>query len=262
MTNGGADGGNERRDAQAVDREELEDGATTAVCVLERLAEAVDMALDPIAARRAYDLAKRELPADADWYALLAKAGGRVGLTLHRSFCSLRDAVALAQADAPMVLHAKGGDDAELYTVFDVRGSRVSVGYGRIGRPAEWMSKRRLMALVKVANDRDLVECASAEPSAPYQNATSAAQPTPSADVEPTAHPHGAHGGHGGHGGHGSAVAPLARLWQFLHPEWQDIRLITIYAVAIGVLMLTTPIAVESLVSFVAFGGLVSPVLV
>jgi len=63
--------------------------------------------------------------------------------------------------------------------------------------------------------------------------------------------------------GHGhSAPRPYARLWQLLQPERRDIVAVVVFAAAVAVLSLATPIAVESLVNTVAFGVLMWPVVV
>jgi ABC-type bacteriocin/lantibiotic exporter with double-glycine peptidase domain len=55
---------------------------------------------------------------------------------------------------------------------------------------------------------------------------------------------------------------PLARLLRLLRPDHSDITVILVYALAIGLLALSTPIAVEALVNTVAFGQLLQPVVV
>jgi putative ABC transport system ATP-binding protein len=63
--------------------------------------------------------------------------------------------------------------------------------------------------------------------------------------------------------GHGhSAPRPFARLRHFLQPERRDIGALILFAAAVAVLSLATPIAVESLVNTVAFGVLMWPVIV
>ena len=60
--------------------------------------------------------------------------------------------------------------------------------------------------------------------------------------------------------GHGlSPPRPFARLRQFLQPERRDIVTVIVFAVAVAVLSLATPITVESLVNTVAFGVLLWP---
>lgn len=55
---------------------------------------------------------------------------------------------------------------------------------------------------------------------------------------------------------------PFARLRQLLRPERRDIAAVVVFAAAVAVLSLATPIAVESLVNTVAFGVLMWPVVV
>jgi ABC-type bacteriocin/lantibiotic exporter with double-glycine peptidase domain len=55
---------------------------------------------------------------------------------------------------------------------------------------------------------------------------------------------------------------PVRRFVEILKPEWPDIWMILVFAFFAGVLTLSTPIAVEALVNFVAFGQLLQPVLI
>lgn len=61
--------------------------------------------------------------------------------------------------------------------------------------------------------------------------------------------------------GHGTP-RPFARLRTLLRPERRDIAAVVVFAAAVAVLSLATPIAVESLVNTVAFGVLMWPVVV
>jgi len=63
--------------------------------------------------------------------------------------------------------------------------------------------------------------------------------------------------------GHGHAPPrPFTRLRHLLKPERRDIVAVVVFAVAVAVLSLATPIAVESLVNTVAFGILLWPVVI
>ncbi|MEM7200291.1 MAG: ATP-binding cassette domain-containing protein [Planctomycetota bacterium] len=55
---------------------------------------------------------------------------------------------------------------------------------------------------------------------------------------------------------------PLPRLWQFLQPDRSEIFIVVGFAMGLGVLSLATPIAVQALVNFIAFGGLIQPLIV
>jgi len=55
---------------------------------------------------------------------------------------------------------------------------------------------------------------------------------------------------------------PLSRLLEFLRPDRGDVWAVVVFAMVIGGLLLATPIAVQALVNFVAFGGARTPILV
>lgn len=63
------------------------------------------------------------------------------------------------------------------------------------------------------------------------------------------------------HHSHHPPARPLARLWHLLAPEAGDLWAVGVFALAVAVLSLATPIAVETLVNTVAFGVLMWPVL-
>ena len=56
--------------------------------------------------------------------------------------------------------------------------------------------------------------------------------------------------------------SPLRRVRQLLSLDREDIVVIVIYGVALGLLSLAVPIAVQSLVNTVAFGSLIQPLVV
>jgi len=58
----------------------------------------------------------------------------------------------------------------------------------------------------------------------------------------------------------GSPMRPVSRVQQILRAEWSDIYLVLLFAFITGLLMLATPIAVESLVNTVAFGRYLQPI--
>ncbi|MCA9256020.1 MAG: ATP-binding cassette domain-containing protein [Phycisphaerales bacterium] len=57
-------------------------------------------------------------------------------------------------------------------------------------------------------------------------------------------------------------LSPFRRLMGLFAPDARDIAVVILFAVGVGILSLATPIAVQSLVNFVAFGGLVQPLFV
>ncbi len=82
-------------------------------------------------------------------------------------------------------------------------------------------------------------------------------------------HPAAGHGGHLDGQWHGDAVhdhehhaGPIKRLIQLTWPDRGDFLIVLVFAFAIGFLSLATPVAVQTLVNFVAFGGSTQPVVV
>lgn len=59
-----------------------------------------------------------------------------------------------------------------------------------------------------------------------------------------------------------STPSPFRRLLRLLSSERRDIAIVIAFAVGVGVLALATPVAVQSLVNIVSFGGLTQPLLV
>jgi len=59
-----------------------------------------------------------------------------------------------------------------------------------------------------------------------------------------------------------STPSPFRRLLMLLSPERRDIAIVIAFAIGVGVLTLATPVAVQSLVNIVSFGGLTQPLLV
>jgi putative ABC transport system ATP-binding protein len=57
-------------------------------------------------------------------------------------------------------------------------------------------------------------------------------------------------------------LSPLKRFVAFLRPEAPDIRAVVIFAVFVGILSLTTPLAVEALVNTIGFGRYLQPLLI
>ena len=63
----------------------------------------------------------------------------------------------------------------------------------------------------------------------------------------------------GSSAGKGGELHPLRRLLRFLQPDRSDLASVVVFAIATGVLLLATPIAVQALVNFVALGGALQP---
>lgn len=66
---------------------------------------------------------------------------------------------------------------------------------------------------------------------------------------------------HGGSSGGGPRES-LKRLWRLIRLEGNDLLMVLIYAIFIGVLSLVTPVAVQALVNTIAFGSVLQPLII
>ena len=57
-------------------------------------------------------------------------------------------------------------------------------------------------------------------------------------------------------------MKPFRRFVSFLEPEAQDVRSIFVFSIVIGLLSLTTPLAVEAIVNTIAFGSYLQPLVI
>ncbi len=113
------------------------------------------------------------------------------------------------------------------------------------GPSGRWVSRSELAELMGNPSPDELLVWVVVEPGTTCQ-ATEAGSGAQS--------PHGPN--------HGPKLKPLARLWKMLSPERADMWVILVFALVVGVLALATPLAVEMLVSTVAFGRSVQPIIV
>lgn len=169
------------------------------------------------------------------WQQVLEQACAEHALRLRPVFLSAREAFGAAGARTPLVRHvAREGGPGWLALLDRVRG-RVRVATGDGGE--RWLDPGGLAAALGQPGPDSacpwlLVE--SRQPVGQVSKPLSAAHRIP----------------------------PLRRLIGLVKPDRTDLSSIVLYAILIGALSLTTPIAVQQLVNTVAFGGLVQPVVV
>lgn len=145
------------------------------------------------------------------------------------------EAVRLVRPQAPLGLLRRNGDGSLGWTLLaDHRGRRVKAYDSSFGAAPRWLTANRLETIVGEAAVvsgewlalQKLLPCSSA--------------------AHDSAHGH----------------TPWSRLLKLLSPDRGDIGVILVFAVVIGLLALSSPIAVEALVNTVAFGQFVQPVVV
>ncbi|MFO0613434.1 MAG: ABC transporter ATP-binding protein [Polyangiaceae bacterium] len=206
-----------------------------ALDTLEHLAFAADLEVSRADARRAMELLSATL-ADEEitelWAHLVAGAAKAVGLGVRAHALSVRDVLGGAARDLPLAALPLGEADLSPVLLMEVASKRCAVK--RADRVV-WMKADALCALLGAESVDERVTLLVGEARAPM-----------SAWVSPS----------------GAKTPPFRRLVSLLRLERSDVWIGIIYGVGVGVVSLAAPIGVQSLVSTVAFGGLLQPVIV
>lgn len=199
------------------------------VGLLELLSEKLEL---PEVPREAIRAAVSATVGDSARDRLLA-AGDTLGLRLRSVRLSVRDGVELARPDAPMVA-LRGGERGIQCAVFNGRSwgrARVTV----VGDPiaSSPVYRSAWPALLGAERLTDVVEWLVVEPAFPAGGIrTSGEKP----------------------------LSPTGRLRGLIAAERRDVGVILVYAVATGVLALATPLAIQVLITWLAFGALLQPI--
>lgn len=135
----------------------------------------------------------------------------------------------------PLITMGTLGEERRLLLLTDHRGSKVQVETAATDEPT-WMEQAQLASAMGVAPEQEALWLVL---DAPLPSAATADG-----------------------GAHPSHPDPRTRLWSWLRLERHDVLTVLVYAVFVGLLTLTTPIAVQALVNTVAFGTLLQPLVV
>ncbi|QDT72333.1 peptidase domain-containing ABC transporter [Lacipirellula limnantheis] len=203
---------------------------------LDLAAHEMGVSFDRVEARRHFGEWSRDSGAGnslSDLHAMLSASASGFRLRVDLLPLALDEAAGMIRPQAPLGLLRRNDDGSLGWTLLaDYRGFRVKVFDSALGSEAKWMSLRRLGKRIG---------------DAPPVREWIALQPLLLCSPPSSAHEH---------------PTPLSRLLTLLAPDRSDIGVILIFAVVIGLLALSSPIAVEALVNTVAFGQFVQPVIV
>lgn len=229
-----------------------------ALRILEEFSAANSLRFDRIVATRELGEAERAIPGDdlSSWIRRFIEAGESLDLRIQSAECSLMDALSCVRQGIP-VATAIEQDDGSLQWILlsRVRGNRVRLHVLGSGMADEWVSTRRVRQILQMGRSEELRPWVLGQTALPFESSAS------SGLVEGHGDGHG--NGHGnGHGGGHPEVSPIRRYWALLIPERRDLSVILVFAMMDGILMLASPIAVETLVNTVAFGRYLQPVIV
>ncbi|MBM4000875.1 MAG: hypothetical protein FJ297_15275 [Planctomycetes bacterium] len=213
--------------------------------VLRRFASAAGVVRDTVAIQAA--LTAADDPANPlEPRLVLEDAAGRLGLSvIHRELAprGLRQGLERNLVRATAVVW----NGATWWAIIlRVRGGKIELDAGA-GRSV-WMRIRDFLARCGDHADQPRLWLAG-RAAMPFEDASVAGPAMPSSDLDHVGHaaPH---------------LSPIRRLGLILQCELADIGAIAVFAGAVGLLALATPIAVESLVNTIAFGRLIQPLLV
>ena len=223
------------------------------VRLMDLLAQFTGSEFDPEVTRRLVQDATTS-EAELHWADTIRILGKAIGLRLLDMSWSLQEALANASRETPVctLAAARDGDaTAEWMILLGKKGRTVEVlmigGRGGTPRP-ERLTVSRLLERLGLADVRQTAEFLIAE------SVPSCSELAEDLGLDVS---QGSHGG-----GHGVKINPLAVWWNLLRLDRTEVWMIVAFAAAIGVLSLATPLAVDSLITFVMFRGLLWPIVI
>ncbi|MGF1582416.1 MAG: peptidase domain-containing ABC transporter [Gemmataceae bacterium] len=208
--------------------------------VLEYLAKSCDMEIDRLVARNALVQAERDIPGPwrATWYARLTQAGSDLGLLITTVDASLSSAKKSASR-APLVTFAPydDEDDTGLWVLLET--GKTGVVSDQEESAIKWGEKKKIRQVLR--GNSEEWSWISAQPMRPCQ---------PLHEQPAEEHHHG--------------PSPLTRLLTLFKQDRNDLWVVALFAVGVGLFSLATPIAVEAIVSTVQGGTriLLQPVII
>ncbi len=207
--------------------------------LLEWLAEECDVSFDRVAGKRAVQEAQRCWPGTEQerWWKWLIEAGDSLGLRARVVEFSFRQALDLVREKA-LAVHIPGVQNPWLL-IHKQHRQKFHIVTAETGRAGRWVSQAQLADMIgNPPLDKPLIWVV-VEPAVTCQPV----------DVEHVRTP-------------GEIPSPLSRFWMILGAERSDVRVILVFTLFVGVVALAVPLAVETLVSTVAFGRSFKPIVV
>ncbi|WP_237227360.1 peptidase domain-containing ABC transporter [Rubinisphaera sp. JC750] len=202
-----------------------------AAYILERLAvQAGDPAERSRIRRALEESAVADAPDTENWWRWISESARSLGYTCKVVEGTASELLTVARDNAPVLMRTSQG----WVSIAEVRRKQCLILRQKDSSRKEWQPTRRLPAMLNLRSKRDVVRGVVLD-----RHHTTAIE-RPGGDVP----------------------SPLSRLWRLLSPEWPDIWIIVVFALVTGLLALATPLAVETLVSTVAFGRFLQPIVI
>jgi len=213
--------------------------------LLEWLAVECEIAFDRVVAKRAVQEAQRGWPGGEQdrWWKWLIEAGDSVGLRVQVVEFTLRQALQVVR-EKTLAVHLSDSQTPWLL-IHQQRRRKFHIITAETGANGRWVSRSELAVLMGNPSEEELLIWVVVESAMPCRQPSSAG-----------------HVGSQGTPPHEPKISPFSRLWRLLAPERADIWVVLVFALFVGMMALATPLAVEMLVSTVAFGRSVQPIVV
>jgi putative ABC transport system ATP-binding protein len=205
-----------------------------ATWIFEQIALRDGLHVDRSRVRRAVDEAAETFfgVQEGGWWRWIVETGHSLGRGCRVIDGDARQLVQLAWDGVVVILRS---DDGKTWHSLMRTGRRLSFSTPTGDRPVQIVSPRKIERLLRKDGFEGTLRCVIFEPSLTLSESMVA-------DAGET--------------------KPLQRLLSLLRAESTDIWVIVIFALISGMLMMTTPLAVEALVNTVAFGRFLQPVIV
>ncbi len=210
------------------------------VQVLEQCSQAYGLKTERAAIRRAVGEAVRTWPGVVEerWWKWLIEAGASLGLRVSVIENRLDDVLLWVREGVQVAAYLPGDPDSWL-VVAGVSGRKYRVIRGGTTMSTGRMHRRELKRVFDAVSNDGVVRVVALEAAltcVPDQ--------------------------HEGEVLAGRSRSPLSRTLMIIRAEWSDIWVVLVFALLSGILALATPMAVQVMVSFVAFGRFLQPVIV
>ena len=173
------------------------------------------------------------------WCERLRSAATAVGLRLSEVKEPLEVALSLLSPGANLILRATSGGATRLVALCQRAGHKVRVVSSVASDVDGWMTLTELCALLGIAGPQEPVTVVFGELAAPLDALRVAEETTRT-----------------------TPPSPWARMRALIRTERNDLWVVVIYAIGVGLISLAAPVAVQSLVNTVAFGSLMQPLVV
>jgi len=241
-------------------RLEAFDPVAAAADALEQFARSADVSFERPQAIRLLREAENSVPGDdcGAWTQRLIDAGNALALRVRGIECTFAEALDFVRQGIPVLGFSRNmqdGQDAWLMICrFQGRRILVSVWNGeREDRNVSVRAVRRKLAIK--GSPRETGRWVIGQAALPCEAASIRGE------AAATHHQHGSAADGHSRDFHHDHVSPVTRLIRLMRPEASDLWVILVFSLIVAVLALATPIAVEAMVNTVAFGKLLTPVI-